>query len=218
MIEMIMMKKFFGLGLILFLVLIAVPSMAQKMTVAQMKAGMEKAANPIAYVREVLKKKYRIDTVAIYNTMHYASVADSLAYNGKQGKVYGPIEKKYLVQIIGKAPNTFTRISQIFIDTSMFTRRIADSLATSIKNRIDTGAVSFEDMAVAYSMGGEATTKGDLGWVARGTLIPEIEKQVALHKKGEVFKLWTKAGVHILKKTGDPKQDTGFVLMLRVIL
>ncbi len=109
-------------------------------------------------------------------------------------------------------------MSQIFIETTTFTRRIADSLANSIILRIREGKASFEDMAQAYSMGGEAITKGDLGWIARGSVLPEIEKEIASRKKGEVFKVWSRTGVHVIKKTAEPKQDTGFALMLRVIL
>jgi hypothetical protein len=190
----------------------------QKMTIAQMKAGLEKAANPIGYVKQVLKKKYKLDTITISNATHFAGVADSLAYKGKERKVYGPLDKKYLVQILGKAPNTFTRVSQIFLDTSVFTRRIADSLANNIIERINNGSTTFEEMALTHSMGGEAITKGDLGWIAGGSIMPEIEKQIAAHKKGELFKVWSRTGLHIMKKTGDPRQDTGFALLLRVIL
>jgi hypothetical protein len=193
-------------------------AIAQKMTIDQMKAGIEKAANPVAYVREALKKKYKIDTVVVMSTSKFIGMADSLAYSGKKGKVYGPIEKKYLVMVLGRAPNTFNRVSQIFIDTSTFRRRIADSLANSIVSRIKEGKASFEDMAQAYSMGGEAKTKGDLGWIARGSILPEIEKELATRKKGEVFKVWSRTGVHVVKKTADAKEDTGFALLLRVFL
>jgi hypothetical protein len=191
---------------------------AQKPTTTQMKASIEAAQNPVAYVRDVLKKQYRIDTVIILNTTHFSGIVDSLAYHAKIRKVYGPFDKKFLVQVLAKVPNTFTRISQVFIDTSLFTRRIADSLANSIVERVQSGAASFEDMAQTYSMGGEGATKGDLGWISRGSIIPAMEAAIAKRKKGEVFKVWTKAGVHIIKKTSEPKQDTGFVLMLRVIL
>ena len=206
------------LMLLLFITCQTMGLYAQKMTIAQMKAGIEKSANPIAYVRQVLKKKYRLDTVAIMNTTYFSGVADSLAYKGKEKKVYGPVDKKFLVQVLGKVPNTFTRVSQIFIDTSMFTRRIADSLANSIIERINNGSSSFEDMAITYSMGGESISKGDLGWIAKGSILPEIEKEIALHKKGEPFKIWSKTGLHIMKKTGDPKQDAGYALLLRVFL
>src|SRR5687768_2340052 len=116
----------------------------QKMTIAQMKAGLEKATNPIGYVKQVLKKQYKLDTITVSNATHFSGVADSIAYKGKERKVYGPLDKKYLVQVLGKAPNTFTRVSQIFIDTSIFTRRIADSLANNIIDRINNGSTSFE--------------------------------------------------------------------------
>jgi len=193
-------------------------AIAQKLTTAQIKTNLENAPNPIAYARDVLKKQYKIDTIIVLNTTHFTSIADSIAYNGKIKKVYGPYDKKFLVQVLAKLPNTFNRVSQVFIDTSIFTRRIADSLANSIIDRIKSGAASFEDMAQTYSMGGEGVTKGDLGWIARGAIIPEIDKELAKRKKGEVFKVWTKAGVHVIRKTADSKQDTGFVLMLRVIL
>ena len=179
---------------------------------------MEQAQNPVAFVRDTLKKQFKIDTVIILNSTHFSGVVDSLAYHARIRKVYGPYDRKFLVQVLAKVPNTFTRISQVFIDTSLFTRRIADSLAGSIVERIQSGAASFEDMAQTYSMGGEGVTKGDLGYISRGSIIPEMESAIAKRKKGEVFKVWTKAGVHIIKKTSDPKQDTGFVLMLRVIL
>ena len=209
------MKSIF---LVVVLFMSAQYCIAQKMTIAQMKAGIEKAANPVAYVRENLKKKYKIDTIVVMSTSKFIGMADSLAYSGKKGKVYGPIEKKYLVMVLGRAPNTFNRVSQIFIDTATFRKHIADSLANSIISRIKQGAASFEDMAQAYSMGGEAKTKGDLGWIARGSILPEVEKELAVRKKGEVFKVWSRQGVHVVKKTADSKEDTGFALLLRVFL
>ena len=188
------------------------------MTITQMKVELEKSPNPVGYTREVLKKKYKIDTVAIMNTSHFQGLADSLAYHGKIKKVYGPYEKKYLVQVLGKAPNSFNHISQIFIDTTIFSYRVADSLANSIVGRIQSGSSNFGDMAQTYSMGGEAISKGDLGWIARGALMPEIENKLAGKKVGEVFKVWSRMGVHIVKKTAAAKEDTGFVLLMRVFL
>jgi PPIC-type PPIASE domain len=206
--------------LILLFVLVAGTHylIGQKLTIAQMKAGIESAANPLAYVRTVLKKKYQMDTIIIANTTYFSGIADSLAYHGKIRKVYGPYEKKFLVQVLGKIPNTFHRISQVFIDTSFFTNRFADSLTNTIIDNIKTGKASFADMAMTYSMGGEGATKGDLGWIAKGALMPEIEKALDKCRKGDIVKLWSKSGVHIIKKTYDDKQDTGYALLLRVIL
>ena len=209
------MKKIITL---FFLIAACHRGVAQKLTTAQIKTNLENAQNPIAYARDVLKKQYKLDTIIILNATHFSGIADSLAYTGKIKKVYGPYDKKFLVQILGKLPNTFNRVSQVFIDTAIFTRRIADSLANSIVDRVKQGTASFEDMAQTYSMGGEGVTRGDLGWIARGAIIPEIDKELAKRKKGDVFKVWTKAGVHVIRKTADSRQDTGFALVMRVML
>lgn len=194
---------------------------AQKMTVAEMKTELEKSPNPVLYAKQVLKKQFKIDTITITRTTHFSSLADSLGYKGKLKKVYGPFTqkgKRFLVQILDKAPNLFYHISQIFIDTAVFRYRIADSLGNAILEKTKNGSATFEHYAQAYSMGGESATQGDLGWIARGVLMPQIEKEVAKRKKGEVFRTWSINGLHIIKKTDDPREDTGFALLMRIFL
>jgi hypothetical protein len=210
------MKKFI---VIVIAVTLGLSAFAQKKSIAQIKKEMEAAQNPVAYVRDTLKKKFRFDTIVVTRINSYHGIADSLAYHGKIRKVYGPYDKgKFLVQVLGKIPNTFYRIGQIYLDTTVFKRKFADSIANSIVERIKNGTSTFEDMAQTYSMGGEGITKGDLGWIAQGVLVPEIEAEVKKHKKGDIFKVWTKAGVHIIRKTENPKQDNGYALMMRVFL
>jgi len=192
---------------------------AQKKTIAQLKAELEKSTNPPLYVKDVLQKKFILDTVIIFSTTQFAGVRDSLAYKGKVGKVYGPYDKgRVLVQILAKSMGSFNRVSQIFLDTSIYTKRFADSLAGSIMKRVSTGAASFEDMVMTYSTGSELSKKGDLGWLAAGSMLPAIEKEMVKRKKGEIFKVWTTSGVHILQKTENPKQDIGAALLMRILL
>ncbi|HLX93514.1 MAG TPA: peptidylprolyl isomerase [Puia sp.] len=196
-------------------------SFAQKMATSQIKMELEKSPNPPLYVKDVLKKKFKLDTIVVTRTAFFRSIADSLAYTGKIKKVYGPYDqngKRFLAQILAKSPNTFYRVSQIFIDTSMFSRKFADSLGNSILQKLKAGTATFEQLARTYSMGGETLTSGDLGWVARGILLPTIEHEVAKSRKGDVFKIWSSNGLHIIKKTEDPKQDTGFALMMIIFL
>jgi len=186
-----------------------------------MKAELEKSPNSPLYTKDILKKKFKIDTITITRTSFFNSLADSLAYKGQIKKVYGPFEQKgsrFLVQILAKAPNTFYRVSQIFIDTSVFRYKFADSLGKVILSKLNSGSDSFEHLAQTYSMGGEAVTKGDLGWVAQGVLIPQISRELTRRKKGEVFSVWSANGLHIIKKTEDPKKDSGFALMMRIFL
>lgn len=206
------------LCLLVVSILLSLCSFAQQKSISQIKMDIEKSTNSPLYVKDVLKKKFKIDTVAILRTREFNGIFDSLGYHGKVGKVYGPYAKgKILLQVLAKAPGTFNRVSQIFLDTSIFSRKFADSLATNIIGKIQAGQSTFEDMAQTYSMGGEAITKGDLGWIAVGALLPAMEKELGRRKKGEVFKVWTANGLHILRKS-DAKQDHGFALIMRVFL
>jgi hypothetical protein len=192
---------------------------AQKKSVSQIKQELEKSTNPPLYVKDVLKKRFIMDTVLIFSTSNFAGTRDSLAYKGKVGKVYGPYDKgKVLVQILAKSNGSFNRVSQIFLDTSVFTKRFADSLANSIIKRIQAGATTFADMVQTYSSGPELSRNGDLGWLARGSMLPTIEKEMAKRKKGEIFKVWTPSGLHILTKTENPKQDIAAALIMRILL
>ena len=203
------------------LIIISLRGYSQPKTMAEIKTELEKSPNSPLYVKDILKKKFKLDTVIVTRTAHFNSLADSLAYTGVLKKVYGPFTiqgQKFLVQILARLPNTFYKISQIFIDTSVFRYRIADSIGNSILNRLKNHQDSFERLAQTYSMGGESTTKGDLGWVARGSIIPAIDKQLARSKKGDVFMVWSANGLHIVKLTEGPKQDNGVALMMRIFL
>jgi hypothetical protein len=193
----------------------------QPKTMSEIKSEMEKSPNSPLYVKDILKKKFKLDTVIVTRTRQFTSLGDSLAYTGVLKKVYGPFNmqgQKFLVQILARLPNTFYRISQIFIDTTVFRYRIADSLGKSILAKLQNHQDSFEHLAQTYSMGGEAVTKGDLGWVARGSIIPAIDKQLVKAKKGDEFMVWSSNGLHIIKLTDGPKQDNGVALMMRVFL
>ncbi|HXB31741.1 MAG TPA: peptidylprolyl isomerase [Puia sp.] len=194
---------------------------SQTKSIKEIKTELEKSPNSPLYVKDVMKKKFILDTIVVTRTTHFSSLSDSLAYRGILKKVYGPYTmqgKKFLVQILARMPNTFYKISQIFIDTSVFRYRMADSLGKSILSKLKNNQDNFERLAEAYSMGGESITKGDLGWVARGSIIPAIDRQLAKSKKGDVFMLWSGSGLHIIKLTDGPKQDNGAALMMRIFL
>ena len=212
------MLRFYGL---LILIISSLFGFGQKMPVSRIKLDLEKSPNPPLYVKDVLKKKFKLDTVVVTRTSHFTSLADSLAYKGKIKKVYGPFSQpggRFLVQVLAKLPNTFYHVSQIFIDTSVFRYQVADSLGKAIIRKIKSREESFERLAQTYSMGGEASTRGVLGWVAKGTLLPQIEKELIKHKKNEVFSIWSVYGLHMIKETAGPKQDDGIALMMRIFL
>ena len=193
---------------------------ASSQTIAQIKKVLDTTNNPIGFVKYVLKKKYFIDTVAVVTTSNFMGKADSLAYKGKVGKTYGPFKgENVLVKILFKAPNTFYHVMHIVLDTSTFTQSFATTMADSIIAKIKSGRATFASMASTYSRDySSAARGGDLGWFIRGAMLPQLDEAIAKHKKGEIFTVWTQAGLHIVKIADEPKKDVGYALMLRVIL
>jgi len=188
--------------------------------VAQIKKELETTDNPIGYVKFKLKKKYVIDTVAVMSSTSFMGIADSIAYKGKMNKVYGPFKgNNVLIKVLAKLPNTFYHVSHILIDTGVFKKQFADSLANTIINRIQTGSSTFERMASTYSADNISAAKGgDLGWFVRGVMLPELDNGIRTHAKGEIFKVWTPSGLHIVTIKDKPKEDDGFALLLRVFM
>lgn len=193
---------------------------ANSQTVAQIKKVLDTTSDPIGFVKYVLKKKYFIDTITVVSTAEFLGKADSLAYHGKTGKVYGPFKKEnILVKILAKAPNTFYHVHHILLDTSVFVTSFAESLADTIIAKIRAGSSTFAAQASVYSADQSSAVKGgDLGWFIKGVMLPQLDKELVKRKKGELFKVWSQAGLHIVSITDNPKEDTGFALMLRVIL
>ena len=193
---------------------------AKCQTIAQIKKVLDTTSNPIGFVKYVLKKKYFIDTVAVVTTSNFMGKADSLAYKGKVGKTYGPFKgENILVKILAKVPNTFYHVSHIVLDTAVYSQRFAKGLSETIIQKIQSGEATFASMASTYSADHVSSIKGgDLGWFVRGVMLQQLDDAISKHKKGELFTVWTAAGLHIVKITNNPKKDVGYALLLRVIL
>jgi len=195
-------------------------SPAKCQTMAQVRYILDTTKNPVGFVKYVLKKKYYIDTVAVVSTASFLGLKDSLAYHGKTGKTYGPFKKQQiLLKILVKAPNTFYHVKHILLDTSLYSPAFAEKLADSIIYKVRSGQSAFAEQAGNYSEDNlTAPNGGDLGWFVRGAMLPQLDEALLKHKKGDLFKVWTPAGLHIVLIPDEPREDTGFALMLRVIL
>lgn len=205
---------------IVFVILIAISFTVKCQTTAQIKKELETTNDPIGYVKFKLKKKFVIDTVAVLSSTSFMGMADSIAYKGKLNKVYGPFKgNNVLIKVLAKLPNTFYHVNHIVIDTGLFKKEFADSLADNIIKRIQTGNTTFESMAATYSADPVSARKGgDLGWFVRGVMLPQLDKGIGTHAKGELFKVWTPSGLHIVTVKDKPKEDDGFALLLRVFM
>ncbi|HNU88015.1 MAG TPA: peptidylprolyl isomerase [Ferruginibacter sp.] len=209
------MKKFF-----LFFLFAGFSFAANAQSVAQIKKILDTTSNPIGFVKYVLKKKYYIDSVTVLSTAQFMGKADSLAYHGKVGKTYGPFRKEnILVKVLAKAPNTFYHVNHILLDTSVFDSSFAESMADTIMAKIKAGTSTFAAQASVYSADLASASKGgDLGWFIKGVMLPQLDKELTRRKKGDLFKVWSESGLHIVRIADNPKEDTGYALLLRVIL
>jgi hypothetical protein len=205
---------------ILVIIFLFIASAGKSQSTSTIKKVLDTTSDPIGYIKYVIKKKYKIDTVTVMSSTTFLGIADSIAYKGKIGKVYGPFKGgNYLLKVIAKVPNTFYHVSHILIDTAIFSPKFADSLANSIIRRIQSDSSTFESMARTYSADRPTAYRaGDLGWFIRGAMLPQLDAAIASHKKGDVFKVWTRAGLHVVTINDNPKQDHGFALLLRVFL
>lgn len=206
--------------LLLFIFLSGTLFTAKSQSVAQIKKILDTVSIPVAYVKFVLKKKFFIDTVTVVSTAQFLGKADSLAYHGKTGKVYGPFKKEnILVKILVKAPNTFYHINHILLDTAVFDKNFAESIADTIIAKIKNGRSTFAAQASIYSADYVSAAKGgDLGWFIKGVMLPQLDREMVKHKKGDMFTVWSDSGLHIVQIADNPKEDTGYALLLRVIL
>jgi peptidyl-prolyl cis-trans isomerase D len=110
-------------------------------------------------------------------------------------------------------------VAHILLDTSTFQKKFVNALADSIIYKIKSGQSTFEEMAITYSSDNTSGSKGgELGWFSRGVMLPQLDAAIQMHKKGDVFKVWTSMGLHVVTLKDNPKKDTGYALMLRVLL
>jgi peptidyl-prolyl cis-trans isomerase D len=207
----------------LFCFVLFATGVSKAQTIAQIKTELAASKDPLGYVKFKIKKTYKVDTVSIVSTNSFVNFGDSLAYYGKVGDVYGPFKAKngqtYILEILGKATNTFYHVSHILLDTSTFQKKFVNALADTIIHKIQSGQNTFQEMAITYSSDNTSGSKGgELGWFCRGVMLPQLDAAIQMHKKGDVFKVWTSMGLHIVTLLDNPKKDTGYALMLRVLL
>lgn len=206
--------------LVCLLILTGIVSAVRSQSIAQIKKVLDTTSDPVGYVKYVLRKKYFIDTIAVVSTRQFLGKADSLAYHGVTGKTYGPFRNEnILVKILAKAPNTFYHVKHILIDPKVFDSAFAEILADTIMAKINRGSSSFAAQASTYSADyTSAREGGDLGWFVRGVMVAQLDRELVRRKKGDLFKLWSGSGLHIINVADDPKEDTGHALLLRILL
>ena len=70
--------------------------------------------------------------------------------------------------------------------------------ADNILARLEKGE-SFEDLAKRFSKCPSKSKGGSLGWFKKGEMVPEFEKACFEGKKGDIVKVKTEFGYHVIK-------------------
>ncbi|MBO9537187.1 peptidylprolyl isomerase [Herbaspirillum sp.] len=106
-----------------------------------------------------------------------------------------------------------THVRHILIKvTQVVTAAEAKRKLTELKERLDHGSASFEELAKLYSNDLSAAKGGDLGWVYPGDTVPEFERAMDQLKPGEVSQpIESPFGYHLIqvveRKTDDASKE-----------
>ena len=97
-------------------------------------------------------------------------------------------------------PGDRVRASHILIRvTESRSAEQASALITEIRQQLDGGA-SFAELAKRYSEDPQADEGGEMGWVAQGQLLPELDAELFRLKPGEISgPIQTRLGFHLIK-------------------
>ena len=143
------------------------------------------------------------------NQLKDTSNLHSLFFLRKEGDIDvfydAEIENKFAVKVLKKDSILNYRVSYIFLDNSVYSKKAIDSLRAIILKKIKKGE-SFNELAIKYSMDGNAKNGGDLWWFEEKQMIDVFEKEVKNHKKGDVYKVDVpeKKWSYIVKNTYEP--------------
>jgi peptidyl-prolyl cis-trans isomerase D len=150
----------------------------------------------------------------------FSPVIDSMLFNAPIGQVFEPTEDNGMYRIFKvvdrqSKPDSL-RASHILISyagtpvqTATRTREAAEKLADSILNVVKKSPALFEGLAASVSDDEVARKKsGDLGWFADGAMVTEFNEAVLKGSIGDITKVETQFGYHIIKVAGKKDPST----------
>lgn len=151
---------------------------------AQRKRDAEHAA-----LRQAIVDKVRAQVKA-------ETEAEAKAYYDKHAADYTEHGGTQVWRIYVKAPRGMVQRD----------RDIARGRAEGLLEKAKKAPKNFENIAISHSEGGKASTGGFIGWVSKGTLAPDLEKQLFAAKPGAILPLWEDASGFYVYKVGERRE------------
>ncbi|MEL0637229.1 SurA N-terminal domain-containing protein [Marinomonas sp. TI.3.20] len=125
-------------------------------------------------------------------------VIKSSDFDSKVKVTDAELQDAYKAFVAGSAKEE-REASHILIDTSNRTEKQAEARLAEIKAKLAAGA-KFADLAKEYSDDiGSKNKGGDLGYIAKGSMVKPFEDTLFSMKKGQVESVQTKFGLHLIK-------------------
>ena len=193
------------------------PKMSQE-DMTLLKSNIQKAYNEFLVTTDVAGFVNATSDNRYDSTWHrrgtFSPNIDSMLFNAPIGQVNEPIEDNGMFRIFKvvdrqSKPDSL-RASHILISyagtpvkTATRTREEAQKLADSILNVVQKNPAAFE--GIAGTIGDDQAAKaklGDLGWFADGAMVPEFNEAVLKGAIGDIRKVETQFGYHIIKIVG----------------
>lgn len=140
---------------------------------------------------------------------HNTNLARDLFSLGKgTKKVYKTDIDKTYYKLIDRLEIPYHRVSYIFLDGTKKSIEKIEKLQQTIISKYKRG-IPFKVLAKQYSMDQNANRGGDLGWFAKGDMVPEFEEQVLspVHNVNDIFTvdLPSRQWHYVVLKTHDTK-------------
>lgn len=166
---------------------------------ADMKNAFANSTDDTLFVRENADSPI----IRYFKSNELPGMSDSMMFNSPTNTVYGPMRNGnffalYKVKDVKTAPDS-VRASHILIpvtEDSASAIILADSLFTAAKRGGD-----FAELAKEYSTDGSAANGGDLNWFTEGRMVPEFNDACFNGSTGDIVKVTTQFGIHIIKIT-----------------
>jgi peptidylprolyl isomerase/peptidyl-prolyl cis-trans isomerase D len=138
-------------------------------------------------------------------------VADAVYEDLTPGRIVGPVAGgglAHLVKIRDTKPadNDYVHASHILLQSDEDNPELRQRLQ-SIRDSIEAGDATFEEMARQYSQDQSASEGGDLGWFGRGTMADRFEEAAFNADPGElVGPVRSEFGYHLIRVSGKASQ------------
>ncbi|HOW29983.1 MAG TPA: SurA N-terminal domain-containing protein [Bacteroidales bacterium] len=145
---------------------------------------------------------------------------DSMLFSAPVGVVLGPVNDNNMMRLFKvidrqsrpdslKASHILISYAGSQINSATRTKARATVIADSVLNLVKTNPAQFELLGGTISDDDFAKKKqGDLGWFADGAMVPEFNKAVLEGNIGDIKKVETVFGYHIIKITGKKDPST----------